>query len=424
MPRDGLLLPIAALCALGSCAAAPTVSAAVIPVSDVAGLRAAVAAANPGDEIVLAPGNYALATSVTVSRPGTPIAPIRLRAQFPRAATLQVSTFIGFRVAAADWQFEGLLMEGTCALDGECEHAFQILANGDRTVLRDNHLRDFNAPIKGNGEPIGPGGSYVFADDVLIEGNRLYATRARNTANPVTFIDVVGGRRWVVRGNQIYDFQKLGGDGISYGAFLKGNSRDGLFERNLVICSRGFSGGTRLGLSLGGGGTAAQFCEDGSCSTEHQNGTLRNNLILNCSDVGIYLNRAAGATIAHNTLFNTTGIDVRFPTSTATIRSNASTGAVRNRDGGTSTQAGNLDSVPLATMRGWFVGADVADFRANDVSALRNLGVAGSGVVDDYCGDDRDDGLADIGALEYDGELDCDTRIDPPLDSVFANGFE
>jgi parallel beta-helix repeat protein len=327
-------------------------------------------------------------------------------------------------VGAADWRFEDLAIEGACLLDNDCDHAFHILANGDRTVLRNNHLRDFNAPVKGNGEPIGPGGIYVFADDVLIEGNRLYATRPRDTDHPVTFIDVVGGRRWVVRGNLIYDFQKLQGDGTSYAAFLKGNSRDGVFERNLVICSRNFTGGTRLGLSLGGGGTGAQFCEDGSCVTEHQNGTLRNNLILNCDDVGIYLNRAAATRVDHNTLFNTTGIDVRFATSSATLRNNVLSSVIRNRDGGTSTQSGNLLSVPLATLRGWFVDPDLGDFRALDASALRDLGVVGSGVVDDYCGDDRDDGLADIGALEYDGELDCDTRLDAPPAAVFANGFE
>ena len=413
-----------AVALFGLACATPPAVAAVITVNDTAGLRAAVAAAEPGDEIVLAAGTYDLGSSVTVTRAGTAAAPIRVRAQTPRTALIRVATLVGFRISAPDWRFEGLDIAGNCASDDDCEHAFQVVANGDRTVLRDNHLRDFNAPVKGNGAPIGPGGSFVFANDVLIEGNRLYATRARNTANPVTFIDVVGGRGWVIRDNVIHDFQKAFGDGISYGAFLKGNSRDGLFERNLVICSRALTGGTRIGLSLGGGGTAAQFCEDADCTTEHQDGTLRNNLILNCSDVGIYLNRAAGSRIDHNTLFATAGIDVRFPTSTAVIRNNASTGAIRNRDGGTSSQAGNLLSVPMATMRGWFVDPDDADFRALDTLSLRDQGVSGTGVDDDYCADDRDDGLADIGALEYDGERDCDTRVDAPPDAVFGNSFE
>jgi high frequency lysogenization protein len=45
-----------------------------------------------------------------------------------------------------------------------------------------------------------------------------------------------GGRRWQLRGNFIHDHAKGEGNGVSYAAFLKGNSRDGLIERNLVIC--------------------------------------------------------------------------------------------------------------------------------------------------------------------------------------------
>ena len=404
--------------------ASPAADAVIRPVSDVAGLQAALAVADPGDEIVLAAGTYVVASNLSVNRSGTPAAPIRLRAMPPHGALLRFNLLEGFRIAASDWRFEDLVIEGVCAIDDNCEHAFHLVAAADRTVLRNNRVRDFNAPVKGNGEPVGPGGSYVFPDDVLIEGNHFYGTRARNTANPVTMIDVVGGRRWIVRRNVIYDFQKALGDNITYAAFLKGNSRDGLFERNLVLCSRNFSGGTRLGLSLGGGGTAPQFCEEASCVTEHQNGTLRNNLIVNCSDVGIYLNRAQNTVVDHNTLYATTGVDVRFATSSATVRNNVLTGAIRNRDGGTSTQSGNLANVAPATMQAWFQDPASGDFRALDVATLVNQGVGGTAVVDDYCGDDRDDGLNDIGAVEYDGEADCDTRPDAPADPILVDGFE
>lgn len=405
-------------------AASTAAHAVVRPVSDVPGLQAAIAAADPGDEIVLAAGTYAVGSNLVITRSGTPAAPVRLRAAAPQGALLRFDATEGFVVSASDWRFEDLAIEGVCALDDACEHAFHLVAAADRTVLRNNRVRDFNAPVKGNGQPIGPGGSYVFADDVLIEGNHFHGTRARNTANPVTMIDVVGGRRWIVRRNLIYDFQKLLGDGVSYGAFLKGNSRDGLFERNLVMCSRAFSGGTRIGLSLGGGGTATQFCEDASCVTEHQNGILRNNLIVNCSDVGVYLNKAQNTLVDHNTLYATSGIDVRFATSSATLRNNALVGAIRNRDGGTSTQAGNLVNVAPATMQAWFLDPANGDFRAVQVAALLNQGVGGTGVVDDYCGDDRDDGLNDIGAVEYDGEADCDTRPGALPDAVLIDGFE
>jgi parallel beta-helix repeat protein len=394
------------------------------PVSDEPGLRAAIALADPGDEIVLAPGTYTANASITISRAGMPAAPIRVRAVPALGALIRFDTVEGFRVSAPDWRFEDLVIEGICALDSDCEHAFHVLALADRLQLRNNRVRDFNAPVKGNGEPIGAGGTYVFADDVLVEGNHFYGTRARNTSNPVTFLDIVGGRRWIVRRNVIYDFRKLQGDQISYGAFLKGNSRDGLFERNLVLCERNFSGGVRLGLSFGGGGTGAQFCEDGSCVTEHQNGVMRNNLIANCSDVGIYLNRAQNTTLDHNTLHATTGIDVRFATSSATLRNNVLAGAIRNRDGGMSTQSGNLANVALATLEAWFLDPGAGDFRAQDVSMLVDQGVAGTGVTDDFCGSARGDGANDLGALEYDGIGDCDTRPDGPGDTILSDGFE
>ena len=112
-----------------------------------------------------------------------------------------------------------------------------------------------------------------------------------------------------------------------------------------------------------------------------------------------------------------------FPTSTATLRNNALSGVINDRDGGTFTAAGNLENVAPATMRTWFVEPAAGDFRLRDGSALVNLGSAGSGVVDDYCADDRDDGLADIGAIEYDGEQDCITVLDAPF-RLFRDGFE
>lgn len=288
---------------------------------------------------MLAAGSYLVESNLNVTCSGTPCAPIRLRAATAHAALLRFDTVEGLRVAASDWRFEDLSIQGECGSDDSCEHALHLLSAADRTVLRNNRVRDFNAPVKGNGEPVGPGGTYVFPDDVLIERNHFHGTRARNTANPVTMIDVVGGRRWIVRGNLIYDFQKALGDGISYAAFLKGNSRDGLFERNLVMCARNFTGGTRLGLRQRRRHGAAVLRGRQLQYRTPERHPARNNLIVNCSDVGIYLNRAQDTLVDHNTLYATAGIDVRFPTSSATLRNNALTGAIRNRDGGTSTQS-------------------------------------------------------------------------------------
>jgi parallel beta-helix repeat protein len=401
----------------------------VVPVDTVEGLRVAMAAAQPGDTLLVAGGTYEVAGNLVASAAGLPSAPIVLRAASPRGVLLRFADsgapVEGIRVLAPWWRFEGLDIEGACADDSDCEHAFHLAGDADHTVIRDNVLRDFNAQIKSNGQQVG--GAMAFPDDVLVERNTFRDTRARNTANPVTKIDVVGGRRWIVRANTLADFAKGGGDHVSYGAFLKGNSRDGLFERNLVRCAWSTSGGTRIGLSLGGGGSGPPgICEDGTCQPEHQGGTLRNNLVMDCSDVGIYLNSAANTHLGHNTLYATAGIDVRFPDSSADLRNNLLGGAIRNRDGGTSASSGDVSGVDPATFADWFVDPANADFRLRDGSAIVDEGVAVAWVATDFCGTPRNDGFPDVGALEYVPEPAChtDTGGGTPLDVLFADGFD
>ncbi len=329
--------------------------------------------------------------------------------------------FEGFKVSAPHWRFENLDIQGTCLSHGDCEHAFHVVGEADFTRIRNSRLHDFNAMIKGNGE----GNPYVFPDDVVIEGCELYNSTIRATGNPVTPIDVVGGRRWVVRGNFIHDHAKGGGDEISYAAFLKGNSRDGLFERNLVICERDHTGGIRLGLSFGGGGSGPpSICEDGTCTPEHQNGVMRNNVIVNCpQDVGVYLNAAANTKVYDNTLYNTTGIDVRFVASTADVRNNILSGAIRDRNGGTSTRATNLEGVTSGQWTAWFVNPAGANFSLLNGGQIVDLAQPLAQVTDDYCGNARGP-APDIGAVEYSGAA-CDTsRLSPGGLVIFQDGFE
>lgn len=409
-----------------SCSAAT--AARVVPVSDVAALRAALSAAAPGDDIVLAAGTYAVDGNLNCAANGRADAPIRVRAAMPRSVTLRFGSgggiVEGFRISGAWWQLDGLDIEGACAVDADCEHAVHVFGDAEHLLLSDNVMRDFNAQLKSNGVALG--GVYVYPDDAIVQYNRFHDTRARNTANPVAKLDVVGGRRWTVRGNTFHDYQKLGGDGVSYAAFLKGNSRDGVFERNLVRCSQAFTGGVRLGLSFGGGGTSPDaICEDGSCTPEHQSGIMRNNIVMSCSDVGIYLNKAANTRLQHNTLYATAGIDVRFAASTAEIRNNLLGGAIRLRDGGTSTNAGNLSGVTTASFAAWFQAPDAADFRLRDGAALVNLGVAAPQTVEDFCANRRSDGAPDLGALEYDAQHRCatDSGGGVPL-RLFADDFD
>ncbi len=383
-----------------------------VPVSSAEQLRDAVSAAKAGDEIVISAGAYDFGATLDCVNAGTAAAPITVRAADDAEVVLRFDAVVGFHVQAPHWTFEGLTIQGVCAAHDDCEHAFHITGHADWTVVRGCTLRDYNAQIKGNGHTVGPGGAMVWPNDVLIEGSELYSAAPRQTGNPVTPIDVVGGRRWIVRGNFIHDHAKLQSDTVSYAAFFKGNSRDGLMERNLVICELLHTGQIRLGLSLGGGGSNPNsICEEATCNPEHQNGVLRNNIVLNCpTDVGVYLNEATNTKLYNNTLINTTGVDVRFSTSTADIRNNLLDGKIRDRDGGSHSGAANLESVPLATLQAWFADPLAADLSLVDGAQLVDAGDPSAEVADDFCTNLRDDGLPDIGAVEYDGDGPCMTN--------------
>ncbi len=392
-----------------------------IPVHTPADLTRALAAASPGDVIALAPGTYTLPPKLAITRPGTPDRPITVRAATLGDALLRFvstdGTYVeGFHVMAADWRFENLDIEGDCADDSRCEHAFHIVGDAERTVIDGGRLHGFNAMIKGNGQDMGAaGGGWRWPDDVVIRDTEFFSPAGRKTSNPVTPIDVVGGRRWHIVGNYIHDHFKDGGDHISYAAFLKGNSRDGVFERNLVVCELLHKGGIRLGLSFGGGGSSPdRICEDGTCSPEHQGGVMRNNVIAHCpADVGIYLNEAKATRIEHNTLFDTAGIDVRFAASVADITGNLVQGRVRERDGGKARIVGTLQ-LSAADFRTWFRDPDGRDFALKDGSAIVDQARTISGLIDDWCGNARDDARPDIGAFEYRDGRTCDTTGSPP----------
>lgn len=417
-PGEGL---VKAACVFGLLVFAPAVAAAdVVPVASAAQLVAAIDAAQPGDEITLAPGTYTVAQNLDCDAAGTPEAPIKVRSAAFGDSLIRFAAVEGFKVSAPHWVFENLDVVGVCAVDSDCEHAFHVFGNADFLRIRDCRVRDFNAQIKSNIT----GGQ--FPDDVVVERCEFSDSRARNTSNPVTKIDVVGGRRWRVRANLFRDGEKGGGDNVSYSAFLKGNSRDGVFERNLVICEDATAGGVRLGLSFGGGGSGpGSICEDGTCTPEHQNGVLRNNVIAHCpADVGIYLNESAATRIEHNTLITNTGIDVRFAASTATIRNNLVSGQIRDRDGGTSTSVANLTGLALGTYDLWFEDPAALDLALTDGSAFVDQGVAIGADVPDFCGHLRRDGAPDLGAIEYSTAAPCDASLPGGGADLFHDDFE
>lgn len=367
-------------------------------------LRAALARAEPGDTVTLLPGIYRFSDKpLDADRAGRAGAPIVVRARQPGSVQLEFALMEGFRVKAPHWRFENLAIRGVCAEDRYCEHAFHVVGAASHFAAVNNTITDFNAHFKINGE------QGRFPDDGLIEQNTLNSTRVRQTRNPVTPIDLVAASRWIIRANLISDFIKGQGDLVSYGAFAKGGGSGNLFERNLVWCERTLRGapGQRVGLSLGGGGTGKEVCRDGRCITEQEGSTLRANLVLGCSDAGMYLNSAARSTVTDNTLLDTGGIDVRYATSSARLNGNLVDGPLRSRDNGLLHLEENRSTSLWQMFSGYnpvrrlFVDPASGDLHWRGAAPERATGAASAADGSDLCGAKRSaNGVAVYGAFD------------------------
>jgi parallel beta-helix repeat protein len=388
----------------------------IVHVATTGELTTAIGNAQPGDEIVLANGTYAI-TNLDCATDGTAATPIVVRAESPLGALVEISGLEGFRVTGAHWRFDGLDVRGVCPSDPNCEHAFHVSGAAHGFVLRRSRVRDFNAQLKVNAAMVA--GSWVTPNNGLVEYNDVGDTHVRATSAPVTKLNIDTGDDWIVRGNVLHDAYKGQGDGISYVAFMKSGGKRGLFERNLVLCSRDTIGGTRIGLSFGGGGTGPAFCApnfdpNGTCDVEHDGGTMRNNIIVNCNDVGIYLNRSKDTHLLFNTLISTSGVDFRFATTSGEAVGNLLSSAIRTRDGATMMATQNVMDVPAVDFTAWYKAPLEGDLEViGDITPLIASAPYRADVVDDYCGATRPPGAPyTMGALEHTAPI-CDTTKPP-----------
>lgn len=384
----------------------------IVNVDNVSALIKALSKAQPGDVITLSPGRYRIKQRrLSLGRSGTARNPIVVRAQEFGSVRLELDSLEGFYVNRAYWVFENLMIRGTCGSHSRCEHAFHVVGNANGITIRNVEAVDFNAPVKVNGQFDSDGGR--FPDHGLIHNSAFFNTSVRNTGNPVTLLNINAGNGWVVSSNFIADFAKGRSDKISYAAFMKSNSKNGLFERNLVVCHwrLPIDQGVRVGLSFGGGGSSARMSRGGSNATEHTSGVIRNNIIARCpKDVGIYLNKAPNTQIRNNLITDTIGIDVRFTTSSAEIRGNIFDGRIKDRDGGTYNATENLTTSDCSWHARffdecgsghWFANPRTGDYR---LSPDTEITMEHSFTVEpelDFCGQQRDKPITTKGPFQY-----------------------
>ena len=180
-------------------------------------------------------------------------------------------------------------------------------------------------------------------DHGLATWNTLINRSPRNTDRSVTPFDLVGANHWTFSHNLVANFVKLGSNRVSYGVFMKGASEGGLITDNVVICTTQHISqpGIRVGISFGGGGTAPEYCRDGSCEAyEHVDGVVSNNLIAHCNDSGLDINRSQEIHATNNFLTNTSGISLRKH-STAVVQHNDYEGVISARDDSRILDEGN-----------------------------------------------------------------------------------
>lgn len=361
-----------------------------VTVTNAQEFAAAVNLARAGQTITLAPGTYRINGNLKTASSGNSAQRITLRAVQPGQVHIEFNAQEGFMVSHPYWVFENLNIHGVCEQHGSCEHAFHVYGKASNTVIRNNLITDYNAHLKVNGS----GGDWP--DSGLVQHNTLTNTKPRATHFPVTPVDIVGANNWRLEDNLVSNFVKRDGDQISYGLFMKGAGRGGRVERNLIICTPHniSQPGVRVGMSFGGGGTGKSFCRDLRCTAEHTGGLAANNIIAHCNDSGIDVNRATQITLAHNTLINTSGIDIRRSPADARLYGNLYEGMVRARD--SAVLRTDMDQPMHATT----VFKDADQLLLGWRAAPKKI-PSSRGVTTDFCGAARSDGTFP-GALNQD----------------------
>lgn len=252
-----------------------------------------------------------------------------------------------------------------------------------------------------------------YADYGIIEncfiGN---TTTARNES--VEGIDIVAAKGWIIRGNTITRILKPSGN-PGYAIFAKGNAIGTIIENNFIYDAA-------IALSFGGGGTGSQYFRNNDQTYEHRGGIMRNNIIYNMSDAGIYMNKANNFKVYNNTIIDigpgTGAIETRFSGSIGEVVNNLTNGTLKPRNGGLFSVTSNNYTHATNSM---FVNASGHDFHlVSSATDAIDQGMTLSEVKKDYDGYFRPQGTAyDIGAYEY---VFCDIPTDLSVDNVTENG--
>jgi hypothetical protein len=394
-----------------ACPPLPPPGGMVVTISTVAGLESAVNNAALGTTILVADGYYPL--EGVYLRFDTPGVTLRSASGNRQAVVLDGDYLTAeiVQIAASDVTIADVTLREAY------DHPIHVMSTESshtlNTLIYNVHIIDpGQQAIKIN--PV-PGGFY--ADDGVIACSQIELTDAGRPYirdNCYTGgVDAHQARGWTVRDNRIDGFWCE--TGLSEHAIhLWRGCRDTIIERNILLDN---ARGVGLGLVTSGEGRTYPDdpCPAASGYVDDFGGMIRNNFIaVNNSDLfvseygfdcGICLWNVCNAQALHNSVYTAdpgstfSSIEWRFPNTQAQVLNNLVNHTMRQRDGATADQSGNLTNA----LPEWFVAAGNGDLHLMPaaVAAIDQVS-APAGVSDDFDGEVRPMGpIADIGADEH-----------------------
>ncbi len=397
------------------CPSLPPPTGTVVQVTTVTALVAAVNNAAAGTTILLADGTYALdggylrfeVPGVTLRSASGNREAVVLDGNY---LTTEIIQIVASGVTVADLTLREAYYHPIHVMSGPGSHTLN-------TMIYNVHIIDpGEQAVKIN--PYASEAAY-FTDSGTVACSHIELTdtgRPHIRNNCYTGgIDAHQSRGWIIRDNLIEGFWC--NDGLSeHAVHFWVTSRDTLVERNLL---RNNARGVGFGLRETRGAGARPYGDNpcpsaGGGYVDHYGGLVRNNFVYADStalfaspdgfDCGICLWQACGARVLHNTVVSTqapfSSIEWRFSNAEAFVVNNLVTHTLRERDGATAIQQGNLSNPSLNLYMGNGAGGDL-HLKSNAAAAINKVPVP-TDAPEDIDGDQRPTGvLAEIGADEW-----------------------
>lgn len=253
-------------------------------------LAGTLAAAEPGDRIVLQAGTYVQAGNLVIDASGTPSDWIQIAAADGTAPVIDLNGAGEFRISGSYVSLHGVDIRNG---GGNNLHIAPGTEDVHHVHVSDTTIHDLawgpGAAVKINRNNT----ESAAVGTICLEDNDV------SEAIDNAIIDGVGVDGAVVTGNDIHD--NAAG---SHGVFFKGGSADIVIEANVI---RGISGNAALQL---GGNTGASFWNPVYPGWEGVNQIARNNLIADFDDSAVEVRGVNGAFVYNNTIVGQTSFAI------------------------------------------------------------------------------------------------------------------